>query len=169
MRTLVLLLALLFPVGAFAAVTIGVDASGNVAVVNEGQPVSAIPATLNGGPLTAYTLTPAQLAAFFAIPPGNLAKFDGTTISSVAPPTPPPRADVAGFILDCKAAVGGAAAITVARIPHSLLLWETIRTGNWTDVQALIIAAQTASIITAPQYAAIKAAAAARNIPVTLP
>lgn len=77
------------------------------------------------------------------------------------------------FIIDCKQAFGGPA--NVLTLPISIqsaisLTISAIMLGNWSDVQAYITAMQSAIIAANPAvYTAIKAAAVANNIPITLP
>ena len=81
--------------------------------------------------------------------------------------TPPVMPDIAGFIDAIATTLGGIVpANTLAKAYP--LLDGAIRNAQWSFVQALIIDAQTTSVITSTEYAAIKAAAAANNIPITL-
>lgn len=67
-----------------------------------------------------------------------------------------------------KATFGGiVAAAALGTLP--LYFFAAVSSGQWTDVQELIINAQTTNLITADQYAAIKVAATQYNIAITLP
>ena len=81
--------------------------------------------------------------------------------------TPPIVPDIPGFIDAMGVALGGPIPANDLAKPYPLLD-GAIRNSNWPFVQALIIDAQTTSVITSTEYAAIKAAATAHNIPVTL-
>lgn len=105
--------------------------------------------------------------------PGNtdyrayLAWVAGGNSASPAPvPTPQPNGP--GFISAVKAALGGVlAANTLATLYP--LFFPALQQGDWADVQAIIEAANTAGHLTSTQYAAVKSATVANNIPVTLP
>lgn len=76
--------------------------------------------------------------------------------------------DVPGFLSDVIALFGGAVAINTVAKQYPVLL-PALNNGNWPVLQALIVDANTKALITPTQYAAIKAAVTARNIPITLP
>jgi hypothetical protein len=79
----------------------------------------------------------------------------------------PPQPDPVGFTAAVKAAVGGILAANALMIAYPAF-FPAIQSADWADVQALVIDAKAKAVITAAQYTAIKAAAAASNIPVTL-
>lgn len=77
-----------------------------------------------------------------------------------------PRID--GFIQSIKSGLGGIVAANSLAIRYPLF-FAAVSSAQWPDVQALILDAQSKSVINPTQYAAIKSAAAANNIPVSLP
>ncbi len=88
-----------------------------------------------------------------------------TTANYVPPPLPP---NSAGFEQAVKTALGGALAANSLAMSYPLF-FPAVANGVWSDVQAFIIDANTKILITSTQYTAIKAAAAANYIPITLP
>jgi hypothetical protein len=88
---------------------------------------------------------------------------------SAAAPTPPTVPNPTGFIAAVKTALGGATGIRTlaAQLQMDVMLCaDAINLGNWADVQTIIVADETAL---GSYYPAIKAAAVANNIPITLP
>lgn len=71
------------------------------------------------------------------------------------------------FTQAIKECLGGIVATNALAVACPLLL-PTITAGHWDDVQELIRDAQSKSILNTTQYAAIKAAATAFNIPINL-
>ena len=95
---------------------------------------------------------------------GTLSDTNPIYLAFITPAVVP---DIAGFVNTIATALGGVVpANTLAKAYP--LLDGAIRNAQWSFVQALIIDAQTTSVITSTEYAAIKAAAAANNIPITL-
>jgi hypothetical protein len=78
-----------------------------------------------------------------------------------------PAPDGPAFTQAIKTGLGGIIAANVLATKYPLLS-PAIALQNWPDVQALIIDANTNLVINSTQYAAIKTAAAAHNIPITL-
>ena len=76
--------------------------------------------------------------------------------------------DGSGFAQAIKAGVGGIVAANALAIVYPLF-FSAVELANWPDVQALILDAQTKSVLNQTQYAAFKTAAAAFNIPIELP
>ena len=74
----------------------------------------------------------------------------------------------AGFTKAIKTGVGGIIEANALSVAYPLF-FSTLQPLDWEDLQALILDAQSKYVITATQYAAIKAAATSFNIPVTLP
>ena len=72
-----------------------------------------------------------------------------------------------GFIAAIKTALGGIVGANTLAVPYPLF-FPAVTARDWPDVQSLVIDAQTKAVINATQYAAIKAAAALYNIPITL-
>lgn len=93
-----------------------------------------------------------------------------TDVTASWPPAATPVPNNGQFELDLMAAVGGLMGtnVVIQNGPYPLL-FAALEKGNWGDVQTMVIDANTRSIITPAQYTAIKAAATANNIPVTLP
>lgn len=77
-------------------------------------------------------------------------------------------ADFRGFLADLKGLVGGAVNLNTLAKQYPILL-SSINNGNWSDLQALILDANSSAKITPTQYASIKTFAANRHIPITLP
>lgn len=77
--------------------------------------------------------------------------------------------DVSGFITDCKSVLGGILPLVnpTLGVP-ALLLFDALNRSDWTDAQALLNAVSQTLLLTPDQWAAVKAAAVARNIPVEL-
>ena len=75
--------------------------------------------------------------------------------------------DNAGFIQAVKTGLGGIVAANQLSVAYPLF-FAAATSSDWADVQALVIDAQAKSAINSTQYAAIKSAAAANNIPITL-
>ena len=75
--------------------------------------------------------------------------------------------DITGFIQAIKTALGGIVGANALAVPYPLF-FAAVTAGDWPDVQALVIDAQTKSVINYTQYAAIKAAASNFNIPINL-
>lgn len=73
-----------------------------------------------------------------------------------------------GFVQAMNTAFGGIIASNTYAIKYPLFL-PAIETNDWINVQAIIIDANDTSVLTPTQYAAIKAAAIANNIPIVLP
>jgi len=73
-----------------------------------------------------------------------------------------------GFQQAVKTALGGIVGANTLMVAYPAFL-PALQQGQWADLQALIIDANTRAILTPAQYSAIKTAAAANNIPVTLP
>ena len=76
-----------------------------------------------------------------------------------------PKVD--GFVQAIKTGLGGIVATNSLAIQYPLF-FAAISSAVWPDVQELILDAQSKSVITPTQYAAIKSAAVANNIPITL-
>lgn len=90
-------------------------------------------------------------------------------IDTILPcPPQPPQPSPFGFQNAVKIALGGIIGANALMVAYPAFL-PALEQAQWTDLQALIIDANTTAKITAAQYAAIKAAATANNIPVTLP
>ena len=87
-------------------------------------------------------------------------------IAPYVPPSPPPSG--AGFEQAIKTGVGGIVAANALARAYPLF-FAAVQSGQWADVQALILDAQTTGAITPTQYAEFQAAATSFNIPVTLP
>lgn len=98
------------------------------------------------------------------------AQIDGINAVYLAHDPTKQLPDVAGFINDCKAAVGGISALVTSQPLATLaqMLEAALMQALFSDAQTILIAAKTGSIITNAQYNAIKSAAATRNIPVAL-
>jgi len=74
----------------------------------------------------------------------------------------------AGFVQALTTAFGGIVAANTYARTYPLFM-PAVESLDWVNVQALIIDASNTGAITPTQYAAIKAAAAANNVPITLP
>ena len=99
--------------------------------------------------------TPAQISAVQAA----LVSASNAEIASLINPI--------AFSNSVKATFGGiVAASALGALP--LYFFAALQLQNWTDVQDIIIHANTAAIITNAQYAEIKAAASTYNIPIQL-
>jgi len=72
-----------------------------------------------------------------------------------------------GFAQAVKTGLGGIVAANSIAVAYPLF-FAAISSGEWADVQALILDAQSKAVINSTQYANIKAAATANNIPITL-
>jgi hypothetical protein len=79
----------------------------------------------------------------------------------------PPQPDILGFIAAVKSAVGGIIGANALMISYPAF-FPAVQSVDWADVQALLIDAKTKAVITTAQYSAIKTAALACNIPITL-
>ena len=73
-----------------------------------------------------------------------------------------------GFAQAIKTALCGIVGANALAVPYPLF-FAAVQLSDWEGVQALIEDAQAEAVVNAAQYAAIKAAALANNIPVTLP
>lgn len=76
--------------------------------------------------------------------------------------------DVAGFINELKASMGGIIASNALAKAYPLF-YPALQTGVWVDGQALIIDAKATAVLTAQQYAAFQALAAKYSLPLQLP
>lgn len=76
-------------------------------------------------------------------------------------------ADPLGFEKAIKSAVGGILGANALAVAYPLF-FAALQEQAWEDVQAMLVDAKSKGVIAAPQYDAIKAAAAQFNIPVTL-
>ena len=72
------------------------------------------------------------------------------------------------FTAAVKSAVGGILGANTLMVAYPAF-FPAIQSNDWQGVQDLIIEAQSKSVITPAQYQAIKAAAQATNIPLSLP
>jgi len=70
------------------------------------------------------------------------------------------------FAESVKDALGGI--VGISNLPSAALFFAAVQTQTWVDTMALIQDAKNKSVISADQYAAIKAAATTFNIPITL-
>ena len=110
------------------------------------------------------SLLPSGCTAITDTAAENLQAAQQATAVAAAALLPNPAA----FNAAIKTGVGGIIEANTLSVAYPLF-FATIEQQNWTDVQALILDAQSKAVITAEQYAAIKAAAASFNIPVILP
>jgi hypothetical protein len=101
----------------------------------------------------------------FSLEPG-LWQWNGSAWVAFVP-TPVP--DERGFEAALHTIFAGAdqATLNALATTQPLFMWSMDRE-NWPAVEQILKAALAATTITAPQYAAIKAAAAANHIPVSL-
>jgi len=72
-----------------------------------------------------------------------------------------------GFTQAIKSELGGIVAVNTLVVAYPLF-FDAVATQQWADVKALIIDAKAKNVVSTIQYAAIKAAATAFNIPITL-
>ena len=91
-----------------------------------------------------------------------------TDVTGAWPPPQVPQPNTSGFITACKTAMGGIVGANTLALKYPLWL-PALQSSDWTDAQALMIAAHTAGDINATEYAAMQAAVTANNIPITLP
>lgn len=90
--------------------------------------------------------------------------YDGSAFTAPSAPTPQPNS--AGFISALKTLWGIVECNTLSTAYP--LFFAAISDNDWPNLQILILDAQSKNIINSTQYAAIKSAALANNIPVTL-
>jgi hypothetical protein len=83
-------------------------------------------------------------------------------------PAPSVEPDPHGFEGALKTIFADPATINTLMKKYPLFLWS-LRDRNWAHVQQLLVGAKVAADLTQAQYDAIKAAAADKSIPVTLP
>lgn len=85
------------------------------------------------------------------------------------PPAPviPAAPDTSAFMIAVKAALGGAVALNTLLRAYPLLQ-PSLAAAAWTDAQALLDDAKITGAVTAAEFAAIQAAAAASHIPIAL-
>lgn len=83
-------------------------------------------------------------------------------------PPVPPEPDVPGFVDGIKEALGGIVAANVIARMYPLF-YSSLQAGNFADVEALILDADSTGVLSKPQYAAFKELAITHRIPVTLP
>jgi hypothetical protein len=76
--------------------------------------------------------------------------------------------DSTGFAQAVKQGVGGILAANALMVVYPAF-FPAIQAQQWVDVQALILDANSRSVITSAQYTAIKTAAVAYHIPLVLP
>ena len=90
-------------------------------------------------------------------------------IDTILPcPPQPPQANPPGFQMAVKTALGGIIGANALMVAYPAFL-PALEQAQWLDLQALIIDANTTAKITSVQYASIKSAATANNIPIVLP
>lgn len=99
-------------------------------------------------------------------PPPDGARYDASAQAWVPPP---PQPDVRGFEGALKAHfANNLQALNTLMAKYPLFLWS-LRDQNWLYVEQMLIGAHMAGDFTDADFSAIKAAAADKNIPVTLP
>jgi hypothetical protein len=96
----------------------------------------------------------------------ELAKAQATTTAAQAAAALLINPD--GFVQSVKTAVGGILSANALMIAYPAF-FPAIQEGQWTDLQTLIIDANTKAVITPLQYAEIRQAATDNHIPITLP
>lgn len=82
----------------------------------------------------------------------------------------PVQPDIAGFVNEAKAALGGI--VAASKIIGAQAVFLALQSGNFADAQALIADSHGQALtggLTDLQYAGIKSLAAKHNIPMTLP